>query len=62
MLLVEHDTDLVLRVCGQVHVLDFGQVIASGTPDEVRRDPAVQEAYLGRSSVVDEAAGTEAGA
>ena len=50
VLLVEHDTDLVLRVCHQVHVLDFGEVIASGTPDEVRRDPAVQEAYLGQST------------
>ncbi len=52
VLLVEHDTDLVLRVCSRVHVLDFGQVIASGTPDEIRRNPAVQEAYLGRSSTV----------
>ncbi len=47
VVLVEHDTDLVLRVCGIVHVLDFGQIIASGPPEEIRRDPAVQEAYLG---------------
>ncbi len=47
VVLVEHDTDLVLRVCEIVHVLDFGQVIASGTPDEIRRDQSVQEAYLG---------------
>ena len=49
VLLVEHDTDLVLRVCARVHVLDFGQVIASGSPDEIRRNPAVQEAYLGHA-------------
>jgi branched-chain amino acid transport system ATP-binding protein len=49
IVLVEHDTDLVLRICATVHVLDFGQVIASGPPDEIRRDRAVQEAYLGRA-------------
>jgi branched-chain amino acid transport system ATP-binding protein len=50
VVLVEHDTDLVLRICGTVHVLDFGQVIASGPPDDVRRNPVVQEAYLGHAS------------
>jgi branched-chain amino acid transport system ATP-binding protein len=50
IVLVEHDTDLVLRICGTVHVLDFGQVIASGPPEEVRRNPAVQEAYLGHAA------------
>jgi branched-chain amino acid transport system ATP-binding protein len=49
ILLVEHDTDLVLQICSTVHVLDFGQVIASGPPDDIRRDAAVQEAYLGHA-------------
>ena len=50
VVLVEHDTDLVLRVCSTVHVLDFGEVIASGPPEAIRRDPVVQEAYLGHAS------------
>ncbi len=50
VVVVEHDTDLVLRVCGIVHVLDFGEVIATGRPDEIRRNRAVQEAYLGHAN------------
>jgi len=52
ILLVDHDMDLVLQVCDRIFVLDFGCVIASGTPDEIRSNPAVIEAYLGAPSEV----------
>jgi branched-chain amino acid transport system ATP-binding protein len=47
VLLVEHHMELVMEVCDLIWVLDAGKVIASGTPDEVRNDPAVLAAYLG---------------
>jgi len=48
MLLVEHDMDLVMEIADQVVVLNSGKCIATGTPDEVRKNPLVLEAYLGR--------------
>lgn len=51
VVLVEHDMGLVMDVCDRITVLDFGKVIAEGSPDEVRDNPAVVSAYLGSQEV-----------
>jgi len=48
LLLIEHDMDVALKVAERVVVMADGEVVASGTPDEIRGDPLVQEIYLGR--------------
>jgi ABC-type branched-subunit amino acid transport system ATPase component len=49
-LLIDHDMGLVLSICDQIYALEFGKLIASGQPDQVRRDARVVEAYLGSAA------------
>jgi len=47
VLIVEHHMDVVMSVCDRIYVLNFGELIAEGTPAQVRENPAVVAAYLG---------------
>ncbi|MGY2875800.1 branched-chain amino acid transport system ATP-binding protein [Marmoricola sp. URHA0025 HA25] len=60
VLMVEHDMDLVMTVCDTIHVLDFGSIIAQGTPAQIRKDPVVQRAYLGFAEDPHETGGAHA--
>ncbi|MGH9000137.1 MAG: ABC transporter ATP-binding protein [Acidimicrobiia bacterium] len=53
ILLVEHDMQLVMSVCDDLHVLDFGRLVFSGTPAETQASPVVRAAYLGAENVLE---------
>jgi branched-chain amino acid transport system ATP-binding protein len=50
ILIVDHDMRLIMRLCDRLHILNYGKTIGVGTPEEVRQNPAVIEAYLGSSA------------
>ena len=47
ILIIEHDVKLIMSLCNEMTVLDYGKILAQGTPEQVRENPAVIEAYIG---------------
>jgi len=50
VLIVDHDMALIMRICNRIYVLDYGKIIAAGSPEEIRDDPEVARAYLGEAA------------